>query len=177
MRIALAASLAAALTFQATAATPAQSAGKEAELTAPPSPLVSILDRFEGTWTADTEAFRQPARSTMRWSRAVEGKWWRLEYRIDFKAPQVAPFAGVAYYKTTAPGRHVATWVDSTGDLHPIEATDDGSALTSLWGVPGEKYGKSEYRFTATGVEVTDWIQREGAWLEFNRTRFVRAAG
>lgn len=136
-----------------------------------------IFERFEGTWTADGEAFRQPARSTMRWSKAVAGKWWRLEYNIDFKAEGAPDFEGVAFYKSTGPGRHVATWVDSTGDLHPIEATDDGTALTSLWGVPGQKYGKSEYRFTTQGVEVTDWIQREGAWREFNRTRFARAPG
>lgn len=136
----------------------------------------SIFERFEGTWTADGEAFRQPAESTMRWSRAVQGKWWRVEYRIDFKSEATPDFEGVAYYKSLELHRHVATWVDSTGDLHPIEATDDGTALVSLWGVPGQKYGKSEYRLTAQGAEVTDWIQRDGAWREFNRTRFVRAA-
>jgi len=136
-----------------------------------------ILERFEGTWTAEGEAFRQPARSTMRWSREMSGKWWRLDYRIDFTAEGAPDFEGVAYYKSTGPGRYVATWVDSTGDLHPIEASDDGAALTSLWGVQGQKYGKSEYRLTATGVEVADWIQRDGEWREFNRTRFTRAAG
>ena len=137
----------------------------------------SILERFEGQWTADGEAFRQPARSTMQWTRAVGGRWWRLDYRIDFKSDAMPDFEGVAYYKSLAPGRHVATWVDSTGDLHPIEASDDGTSLTSLWGVPGQKYGRSEYRFTAEGVEVTDWIERDGAWREFNRTRFTRAKG
>lgn len=143
-----------------------------AETVAPP-----IFERFEGAWTAEGEAFRQPARSTMQWSRTMGGRWWRLDYRIDFKAEGAPDFEGVAYYKAAGPGRYVATWVDSTGDLHPIEATDDGTALTSLWGVPGQKYGKSEYRLTADGVEVADWIQRDGAWREFNRTRFVRAAG
>lgn len=147
-------------------------AGASAETYEPP-----ILERFEGHWSAEGEAFRQPARSTMRWSREMGGKWWRLDYRIDFKAEGAPDFEGVAYYKVVGPGRYVATWVDSTGDLHPIEASDDGTALTSLWGVPGQKYGKSEYRFTAEGVEVADWIQRDGAWREFNRTRFVRAAG
>jgi hypothetical protein len=137
----------------------------------------TILDRFEGRWTAEGAAFGQPARSTMQWSRAVGGRWWRLDYRIDFTSDATPDFEGVAYYKSLAPGRHAATWVDSTGDLHPIDATDDGAALTSLWGVPGQKYGRSEYRFTAEGVEVTDWIQRDGAWREFNRTRFVRSAG
>ena len=32
------------------------------------------------------------------------------------------------------------------------------ASLTSLWGVPGQKYGRSEYRFTAEGVEVTGVI-------------------
>lgn len=136
----------------------------------------SIFDRFGGTWSSEGEAFGQPARSTMRWTRAVGGKFWKLEYRIDFKAEAVPDFEGVAYYKSTGERRHVATWVDSTGDLHPIEATDDGVALVSLWGVPGQKYGKSEYRFTGQWtVEVTDWIQRDGEWREFNRTRFEAA--
>ena len=137
----------------------------------------TILDRFEGRWTAEGMAFGQPATSTMHWGRALGGRWWRLDYRIDFKSDATPDFEGVAYYKSLAPGRHAATWVDSTGDLHPIEATDDGTALTSLWGMPGQKYGKSEYRFMAEGVEVTDWIQRDAAWREFNRTRFTRAPG
>jgi len=139
-----------------------------------------IFETLEGDWEAAGMAFRQPATSFMRWERVLGGKFWRLNYRIDFANPETSDFEGVGYYKPAASGegRYVGTWADSTGDLHALDVTDDGSTLTTLWGVPGEKYGRSVYALTADGgVLVTDEIQRDGQWRQFNSTKFRRPAG
>lgn len=60
--------------------------------------------------------------------------------------------------------------------MHPITATDDGTTLTSVWGIPGKKLGKTTYSFKdEKTVEVTDYIQRKDqSWNEFSRNTFKK---
>lgn len=136
------------------------------------------FDRAEGRWQAEGMSFGLPSASRMNWSETLDGRFQRLDYRIEMTAPDGSTrvFEGVAHYRTTETGIE-GYWADTTGDLHPISAEADDAALTSQWGRAGGEQGRSEYRFTETGMTVTDWLLTAEGWREFNRTDFERTNG
>ncbi|HZY81803.1 MAG TPA: hypothetical protein VFE50_19905 [Cyclobacteriaceae bacterium] len=137
----------------------------------------SILERLSGEWTADGKAFGMPAKIFMKWEPALEGKFMKLTYNMEMttKDGKRQVFNGIAFYKPKGDGTFVATWVDSSGDMHPIAATVDGSTLVSVWGTPETKLGKTTYAFIDDDkVEIVDQIKRNDKWNEFNRNTVVR---
>lgn len=140
----------------------------------------SIFDLFLGDWRSDGPAFGAPASSKMTWAQALDGKYIRLDYRIEMQSSEdaVSVFQGVAYYRDTGGDQFNAFWADNSGDLHPISAVRDGNLLTAHWGVKGGKQGRTRYEFLKSGeVEVTDWIKIADGWRQFNHNIFVRAPG
>jgi hypothetical protein len=97
---------------------------------------------------------------------------------MDMKAPDgsTQTFEGTAYYKVATDTELVATWFDSGGEMHPIKATVDGTSLTSIWGTPETKLGKTIYRFVDDNtIEITDFIQnKKGEWKQFNKNEVKR---
>ena len=138
---------------------------------------VQLLEDFAGEWTSTDPAFGAPAQSTMAWSPALDGKFARLNYRIEMQQGSGATsvFEGVAYYRS-APGETLtAFWADNSGDLHPIVAVRDGQALVSDWGVAGKKKGRTRYELVETDqMEVTDWVKTDEGWRQFNHNNFKR---
>jgi len=112
----------------------------------------------------------------MSWSPALGAQFIRISYEIQSEKTQKPMFQGAGYYKALEAGKFKAFWADSTGDLHPILATRDGNTLTSIWGVAGEKLGRTEYNLIAPDkMQVTDWIMREHEWQQFNQNTFIRS--
>lgn len=133
-------------------------------------------ERFIGVWTSNGDAFGGPARSMMVWAPAFEGKFTRLEYRIEMQRGEETPvFEGVAYYRTADGPEWRAFWADNSGDLHPIRAERDGEALIAHWGREGGKQGRTRYELTPAGeIVVTDWIRTAEGWRQFNQNTFIK---
>lgn len=137
-----------------------------------------FLEKLKGTWQAKGTSFGMPADIEMTWASALGGRYTQIQYRIlmrdkDGKEQQ---FEGTAYYKLSGDNQFKATWFDSGGDMHPITATNDETTLTSLWGTPETKMGKTIYKFIdAKSVEVTDFIQKkDGNWQQFSKNTLVK---
>lgn len=138
----------------------------------------SIFELLHGEWRSNEPAFGAPATSWMNWAPTLDGKYFRLDYRIEIQ-PQdgvASTFQGVAYYRTTDGDVYQAFWADNSGDFHPITANRAGNALIAHWGVDGGKQGRTRYEFSAAGnVKVTDWIKTQDGWKQFNHNIFERS--
>jgi hypothetical protein len=114
----------------------------------------------------------------MVWEPALLGKFTRIDYKMEMQRAdgKIQVFEGTAMYQQSPDKTYRATWFDSGGEMHPISATSDGVSLTSIWGTPGTKLGRTIYSFKEKdSVEVTDFIQtKDGAWKEFNRNVLAR---
>ncbi|NNC38584.1 MAG: hypothetical protein EX271_01735 [Acidimicrobiales bacterium] len=147
-----------------------------AEQTAPAPKDAIWIEKFLGKWQSTGDAFGQPAVSTMVWTLALEGRFIRLDYSIDPPNKENAKsiFSGVAYYKMGDDGSYTAFWADTSGDLHPLNASFADNTLTTIWGVEGEKLGKTRYALGADGnITVTDWIMRDGEFRQFHHNTFA----
>lgn len=139
---------------------------------------LALLEAFEGEWRSNDPAFGGPAQTTMRWSRTLDGKFMRLDYRIEMRpeTENAALFEGVAYYRLEKGDELRAFWADNSGDLHPIRAERKDDGLHVEWGVEGAKQGRTLYNLVrADEMQVTDWIRAEDGWRQFNDNRFARS--
>ena len=139
----------------------------------------TIFDLLAGEWVSDGDAFGRPASTTMRWAPSLGGKFIQLNYKIVMQVGEDATssFEGVAYYRNSNGDQFKAFWADNAGDLHPITAERDGSALVAHWGREGGKQGRTRYELTDAGdITVTDWIKTDDGWRQFNHNTFARAA-
>jgi hypothetical protein len=131
------------------------------------------MDQLIGQWKATGKSFGMPAETTMVWERTLSGKFNRITYRIVMH-PASGPdqlFEGEALYKASKENEWAATWFDSQGSMHPITATHENGILTSLWGTPATRQGKTLYRIVDKNtLELTDLIlNKDGTWKEFNK--------
>lgn len=137
-----------------------------------------LLAQFEGAWVSNGDAFGAPATTTMRWAKTLDGKFMRLEYRIEMTPTEGGPsrFEGTAYYQLTDGNSVRAFWADNAGSLHPVTATIEGAALVAFWGREEEgERGRSRYELLPSGdVEVTDWVKAGDDWRQFNHNVFNR---
>lgn len=130
-----------------------------------------------GAWRAEGTSFGKPAKSRMVWRSVLDGKAVQIDYEITLTlAPGEQRFAGAGHFVATDASSYRGYWVDTGPELFPIEGTIGGGAFTSIWGVAGQKRGKTVYRVIGpTQVEVIDWLeQKDGSWREFNRATFTR---
>lgn len=85
-------------------------------------------------------------------------------------------FEGMGMYKPLKEGGYEGNWFDSGGEMHVIKSNHGGKILTSYWGKPGEKYGKTEYEFIdEKTLEVRDAVQnKDGTWKPFAKSTLIR---
>ncbi len=123
-------------------------------------------------------AFGRPSKPEMKWERVLSGKFLKLTYRTELRSAKGEPqlFEGHAYCKSLGNGKYHGTWYDSQGSVHPIEATFEGSALTSNWGTAQTELGKTVYRLLAAErMELVDYVQKkDGTWQEFARAKLTK---
>lgn len=138
-----------------------------------------FLEKLKGTWVAQGSAFGMPADVEMIWSTTLGGRYAQIQYKIVMhgKEGKDQLFEGTAYYKPAGENKYVATWFDSGGEMHLISATSDANALTSLWGTPETKLGKTIYKLIDNNtVEITDFIQKkDGSWQQFGKNTLSRS--
>lgn len=130
----------------------------------------TILERFNGTWTAKGNSFGD-FRSSMIWSKTLDGQF----HRIDYQIATMNSFNGVGHYKTTKENHTSGYWADSGGDLHPLSVQFEDSAIVTNWGIAGKKQGRTEYRLVNDNrAIVTDWLLTSDGWQQFNQAEFLR---
>lgn len=138
----------------------------------------NLLLKLQGHWAGKGSSFGMPADITMSWTPALEGKFTMLNYRLVMQGSdgKHQTFEGVAYYKVMGDKSYSATWVDSQGEMHPITASSDDTMLSSVWGTPATKLGRSTYRFISDDqVEITDYVmKKDGTWSKFNQNVVAR---
>lgn len=138
----------------------------------------NFLDKLMGTWQAKGTAFGMPADVKMIWTTVLGGRYTQILYTIVMRTKdgRDQQFEGTAYYKPAGENKFAATWFDSGGDMHPITATHDETTLTSWWGTPETKMGKTTYRLVDDkSIEVTDFIQKkDGTWQQFGKNTLAR---
>jgi hypothetical protein len=152
------------LTF--TSALPAQEA-------TPSQPLEQWLGEWHGTGTTSGA----PAKLTLKWERALEGRFVRLTLLNEIGAePTRQRFEGLAMYWPGADGRMNGRWFDSQGVMHVLDGTLQPDALIAEWGDGTTPRGRSTYRLLGSdAMEVIDEIRRkDGTWREFGRFRLER---
>lgn len=139
---------------------------------------VNFLEKLKGNWQAKGNSLGLQADINMIWVSALGGRYTQIQYKIVMhgKEGKDQLFEGTAYYKPAGENKYIATWFDSGGDMHPITATSDENALTSLWGTPETKLGKTIYKLLDNNtVEITDFIQKkDGSWQQFGKNTLSR---
>jgi hypothetical protein len=132
-----------------------------------------ISVKLAGAWKGEGKAFGMSTRPVMIWEPALGGQFMKLTYRNEMMSAKgdVRVFEGHAYYKAIGGGKYRATWFDSQGAVHPIEAAFDGVTLTSNWGTKDTEVGRTTYRLVnPNAIEVVDFVQtKDGTWKEFSR--------
>ncbi|MEO1136990.1 MAG: hypothetical protein AAFW68_10360 [Pseudomonadota bacterium] len=146
---------------------------------APADDPAALIKQFEGRWASDGKAFGASAQSEMIWAYALDDKFMRLDYRIEMtrEGGEASVFQGAAFYRLSDSAKLRAFWADNSGDLHPVSAEHDGSAIVSHWGEDGGKQGRTRYELLGSGdMMVTDWIRTPEGWRQFNRNVFTRSS-
>jgi hypothetical protein len=135
------------------------------------------LSDLVGQWRSSDPALGGPAVSRLAWQPVLDGHFFEVRYSIHRgDAAASAPlFAGRALYRVQATADIEAFWADSNGDLLPIRARIEGSALVATWGNADGKRGRTRYELDDAGsLQVTDWLWRDEQWVTFSRLRFER---
>ncbi len=137
----------------------------------------NILSKLEGIWVGKGTAMSAASNVTMEWGKTLGNKFHKITYKmlISFNGSEQS-FEGMGLYKFMKDGTYEGTWFDSGGEMHAIKSNHDGKILTSFWGKPGEKYGKTEYEFIdESTIEVRDATQnKDGGWRTFATSRLSK---
>lgn len=137
------------------------------------------LERWLGEWQGTGTTSGAPARLTLKWERALGGRFVRLTLLNEIGADSPPQrFEGLAlYWPGAVTGRMNGRWFDSQGVVHLLDAALDANALIAEWGDGTTPRGRSTYRLLdADAMEVIDEIRRkDGTWREFGRFRLERA--
>ena len=144
-----------------------------AEETTPSQPLEQWLGEWHGTGTTSGAA----ARLTLKWERALGGRFVRLTLLNEIgNEPTRQRFEGLAMYWPGVAGRVNGRWFDSQGVVHLLDGALEPDALIAEWGDGTTARGRSTYRLLgADAMEVIDEIRRkDGSWSEFGRFRLER---
>jgi hypothetical protein len=140
-------------------------------------PLSQPLEPWLGEWHGTGTTSGAPARLTLKWERALGGRFVRLTLLNEIgNQPPRQRFEGLAMYWPGVAGRMNGRWFDSQGAMHLLDGALEPTALIAEWGDGTAPRGRSTYRLTgANSMEVIDEIRREdGTWNAFGRFRLER---
>jgi predicted enzyme related to lactoylglutathione lyase len=108
------------------------------------------------------------------------GKVSRLDLTTQFtgKDGQPISFEGVGYYRAIDDKVFDGFWVDSSGDIEPLNATLGDQTLTVIWGTEETALGRSIYQLLPdnTLVAVNSLKTAEGQWHDFSRAALNRVS-
>ncbi len=138
----------------------------------------AMLDRVSGRWVAQGNSFGAKAISELDWTKELNGKFYRIDYRIQAAEKGRIIFVGVGHYRATKTGATSGYWADSGGELHPLSVRFADDRIETIWGRTGGKIGRTHYALEAddTFLRVTDWLLTPEGWKQFNTALFTRRA-
>ena len=142
------------------------------------SPATRLFAALSGHWQGTGEVRGMPSNQQMHWEAVLDGQFLRLSFDNRMTAPDGKEwrFQAEAYYRIQADGTIAGTWFDSRGVSFPLAGTvEPGGGMTILWGTAETERGRSSYRISAAGLDVSDEVQGlDGAWRIFGRTALTR---
>lgn len=142
------------------------------------TPAAQLFAALVGHWQGTGEVRGMPSKQEMHWEPVLDGRFLRLSFDNRMTAPDGKEwrFQAQSYYRVEADDTIAGTWFDSRGVSFPLAGTvEPGGAMTILWGTPETERGRSSYRISDAGLEVTDEVMGpDGAWRTFGRTTLTR---
>lgn len=134
--------------------------------------------RLAGDWLGAGEVRGMASAQKMNWEPVLDGKFLRLSFdnRMTGDDGSAWRFSALAFYRIRDDGTIAGTWFDSRGVSFPLSGSvDAGDTLTILWGTGDTERGRTRYRLSAAGLEVTDEVMtKEGGWRGFGRSLLAR---
>ena len=134
--------------------------------------------RLTGDWQGAGEVRGMASAQKMSWEPVLEGKFLRLSFENHMTGDDGRewPFSAQAFYRIQDNGTITGTWFDSRGVSFPLSGDiGEDKTLTILWGTDDTERGRTRYRLTATGLDVTDEVMtKEGSWRSFGRSQLAR---
>ncbi len=134
--------------------------------------------KLAGGWRGTGEVRDMAADMRMTWELVLDDQFLRLtlDNQMSGADGKAWHFKAQAYYRILDDGTIAGTWFDSRGISLPLTGSvNEDGVMTILWGTEAIERGRSSYRLSAEGLEVTDEVlTREGEWRIFGRTRLTR---
>ena len=140
-------------------------------------PAESFFARLAGRWQGAGEVRGMASVQQMTWESVLDGRFMRLNFenRMTGDDGKAWRFSAQAFYRIQDDGAITGTWFDSRGVSFPVSGDigEDGT-LTILWGTDDSERGRTRYRLTASGLDVTDEVMtKEGSWRTFGRSQLA----
>jgi hypothetical protein len=133
--------------------------------------------RLAGDWQGAGEVRGMASAQLMSWEPVLDGKFLRLSFDNRMTADDGTEwrFSAQALYRIQDDGTIAGNWFDSRGARFPLTGSiGEDDTLTILWGTEDTERGRTSYRLTATGLEVTDEVMtEEGGWRVFGRAQLT----
>lgn len=136
-----------------------------------------VLSALEGRWSGDGTLMGRSARFEMTWTRVLNGRFLRLEFRNAFADvdPVQTVLEADAYYRLGG-AELTGSWMDTRGVILSLRATVGDSELVTDW--TGSESGRTTYRvIDSNTVEVVDLVRSGDEWREFAVARYQRTGG
>lgn len=141
------------------------------------TPASAFIEKLAGDWQGTGEVREMAAAMRMTWELVLDGQFLRLtmDNRMTGADGNTWHFKAQAYYRIESDGTITGSWFDSRGISLPLAGKVDQDSMTIQWGAEAIEQGRSHYRLSAEGLEVTDDVlTKEGEWQTFGRTRLER---
>ena len=136
------------------------------------------LTFLHGDWDGPGKTSGLIASIRFTWKPAFGGQYTvlQLHNRMTGEDGQEFVFEGIGYYLAAEEQTLTGVWIDSQGNILPLQATLEGQTLTAMWGTQETKLGRSVYRLLPDGkLEAVNSISDEnGEWQEFGRAVLSR---
>ena len=176
MRVPIIAVIAAVAIVAGAGSSPAFAQAEKENKESADAPAISLLDRVTGRWIADGNSFGPKTVSELDWTKTLDGKFYRIDYRILRPDNDGYLFTGVGHYRVGKGTTTSGYWADSGGDLHPLSVRFDNDQIETIWGRANGKMGRTHYALEAddTFLRVTDWMLTPAGWKQFNTALFTR---
>jgi len=126
---------------------------------------------LHGTWEGTGTTSGMDAEVQHMWVPALDGRFLtlRLHNRMTLGDGTEFVFEGNGYYQAWDVAQRAGVWIDSNGEILPLQIAVDGHFMNVVWGSSDTKLGRSTYRLLENGtLETTDFIANaEGKWKKF----------
>ncbi len=137
----------------------------------------AFFGKLAGDWQGGGEVNQMAADMRMTWEPVLDGRFLRLtmDNRMTGAEGKAWHFKAQSYYRIEQDGTITGNWFDSRGITLPLAGGVEQDSMTIQWGTDAIERGRSHYRLSAEGLEVTDEVfTKEGEWRTFGRTRLLR---